>query len=926
VAGMPAQKISSVFTYICAVCFLGCTIVVFDIIVYYITAETVRQQLANKCFGIASSVAAILEENPAGYREFRETLDTESEYYIKTKRQIEKIRFDNINSITFLYVEVRVSENDMMYLLDGEKEGTEGFSPPGEINPLTVTRRRAYDTQSPSMGDFVSTIYGTLISAYAPIFDNRSGEFIGLVGVDISIEQYEVIMRKIFFLIAAGITIIVIMGAFIIWLGIARIQADRENIGKSDFLARMSHEIRTPLNTIIGMSELALQDADAPARMDSSFPEYLATIRQAGSNLLSIINDILDISKIESASFRLTVNPYMFSSLINNVINVIRVRFHEKPIIFLANIDAHIPNNLVGDEVRIRQILFNLLSNAVKYTEEGFIRFTVTCVFSGGNNITLKFEVADSGIGIREEDMKGLFGNFTRFDMERNRSIEGTGLGLAITNLLCREMRGEITVSSEYGKGSVFTVTIPQEYTGDDVVAAVENPGEKEVALYDERTLYADSVSATLENLGISVTRADNAEDFLAALERRRFDFAFMSSGIAERAIELVRDKKIPTSLALLANLEETFHFQGIQVVFMPAYAIPVANLLNGLKPEQGGRKSVVRFTAPDIRVLIVDDIMTNLKVTQGLLAAYKMQVDICDNGKNAIFKVKANRYDMVFMDHMMPGMDGIEAMTRIRALEGEYFKQLPVIALTANALSGMQEMFLSKGFNDYLSKPIEISKLNALIEKWVPKEKRRTVYDAEALPAARSMKFEIDGLDADKGLAMAGGSETAYREILELYCRDVEERLPALDDTRTFVINVHALKSASANIGADTLAAKALLLENAGKENDSGYISEHLPDFRQSLSTLAERITAVLRSDAKQPGESAEKTSGLDRETLLRLRGALERLEMGSVDLFLNEMLTAASGREHAILSKISDCVLMSEFKEAVTLIDSLL
>ncbi|MDR1048546.1 MAG: response regulator, partial [Synergistaceae bacterium] len=536
--------------------------------------------------------------------------------------------------------------------------------------------------------------------------------------------------------------------------------AEAASRGKSDFLARMSHEIRTPLNTVIGMSELALQDANA-RRADSG--QYLATIRQAGSNLLSIINDMLDISKIESANFQLTAIPYLFSSLIHNVINVIRVRFHEKPILFLANIDARIPNNLLGDEVRLRQILFNLLSNAVKYTEEGFIQLTVTGAFTGAGRIDLKFEVADSGIGIKEEDMKGLFGNFSRFDLERNRAVEGTGLGLAITKLLCRKMGGGITASSVYGKGSVFTATLPQEYTADGRVAAVENLDEKAVVLYDERPLYADSVAATLENLGVAVTRPNDAEDFWAALETGDFPFAFTSSGLAEQADALVRGKKKRTNLVLLADMEETFSHQGFPVILMPAYAIPVANLLNGVRTEQGAHKSVVRFTAPDIRVLIVDDIVTNLKVAQGLLAAYRMQVDTCSDGEKSILMVKDNRYDLVFMDHMMPGMDGVEAMTRIRALEGEEFKRLPIVALTANALSGMREMFLSKGFDDYLAKPIEITKLNALIEKWVPREKRRASDGTGDWPAARSLQ-EIDGLDAEKGLVRAGGDEMASR------------------------------------------------------------------------------------------------------------------------------------------------------------------
>jgi CheY-like chemotaxis protein len=640
------------------------------------------------------------------------------------------------------------------------------------------------------------------------------------------------------------------------------------------------------------MSELALQDSSGPA-----LPEYLANIRQAGSNLLSIINDVLDLSKIESGGIQLAPVSYRFSSLINNVINVIRVRFHEKPILFLANIDSPIPNSLVGDEVRIRQILLNLLSNAVKYTEEGFIKLTVTGTIVNGNTITMKFEVADTGIGIKKEDIKDLFGNFTRFDLQRNRAIEGTGLGLAITRNLCHAMGGDIAVSSVYGGGSIFTATIPQEYSVDTEAAVVEDPEKKKTLLYDERPLYGDSVFATLENLGVPVTRADSGEEFLAALETGGFPFALVSPGLVKQAVALVENEKIPTVLALLANLEEAASFHGIPVLLMPAYAVPVANLLNGVRTTQGSGRYLVRFTAPDVRILIVDDIMTNLKVAQGLLSAYRMQVDLCDNGRSSIAKVKAKRYDLIFMDHMMPGMDGIEALAHIRALEGEYFKQVPIIALTANALSGMEEMFLSKGFNDYLAKPIEISKLNALMEKWVPPEKQiKTSGSSMTEVSFTAGVFNgtlIPGIDIIRGLERYQ-SDLTYLDILRSYADSMPNFLETLrdaapDNLEIYAVTVHGIKGASYQICADEAGKQAEVLEFAAKAGDWERVEKNNGGLLETMETLLSALREFL-TRIEEKGDKPQ-LSAPDWELLDRMLAACKDYDITAMETILAEL-----------------------------------
>jgi CheY-like chemotaxis protein len=395
------------------------------------------------------------------------------------------------------------------------------------------------------------------------------------------------------------------------------LQSQSANAAKGLFLSSVSHEIRTPMNAIIGISELALREETSPA-----VSGYLKNIQHAGSNLLSIINDILDFSKIESGRLDIIKQAYNLDYFLSDVINIVRVRLDEKPLRFVVNIDDSLPTSLIGDESRVRQVLLNLLSNAIKYTQEGGLTFSVSGELLGSGIILMKFSVSDTGIGIKECDLNKLFSTFVQLDMEKNRGIEGTGLGLAITHKLCHMMGGNVTVESDYGKGSTFTAVIPQE---------IFDPTPIEGRVIDEIT-----------DGKFSDTRTSDAVSY---------------------------------------------------------------------------------FAAPDARVLVVDDVPLNLVVAEGLLSLYKMQIDCCENGIKAIELIKKNGYDMVLMDHIMPEMDGMEAVANIRGLGGEYTK-LPIIALTANAMTGMKNMFLENGFNDYLSKPIDVVKLDEVVRNWIPESK----------------------------------------------------------------------------------------------------------------------------------------------------------------------------------------------------------
>jgi CheY-like chemotaxis protein len=555
-----------------------------------------------------------------------------------------------------------------------------------------------------------------------------------------------------------------------------------------------------------------------------------------------------------------------------------------------------------------------------------------------GKQIWLKFTITDTGKGIKPEDQEKLFDEFVQVDTKKNRNVEGTGLGLAIVKRLCLAMGGDISMESEYGKGSVFTVIFPQGIESDAPFAAVEEPLQKKVLVYEDRDVYAESICWCLENMGVPHTLVTTLDDFTAALYREEWFFVFSGYDFHEK-IKTVMEKPgavfptgKPPSLALMTEWENDVFIPNVRFVSLPVQSLSIANILNGKADTRSYMDSfggdIVRLTFPGARLLIVDDIPTNLKVAEGLLAPYQAAVDTCQSGVQAIELVKQNNYDIVFMDHMMPDMDGIEATAAIRAWD----KQIPIIALTANAVSGMREMFIEKGFNDFLAKPIDVSKLDEMLGKWIPKDKRKRKIESEKVKNKNeeSSSFpDIPGVDTAKGIAMTGGTEAGYRTVLSLFRADAEERLPLLqtvpgaDKLPEFVTQVHALKSASASIGAAQVSAQAAELEAAGKSADLAFIQENLGSFAENLTELAKNIRAVLETNSEtDTAVSNEAEASLEAAALLRdLEDALVA-QKASSDILnildeLNEKPLAQKTKE--ALEKISFQVLMSEFDNAL-------
>ncbi len=697
-------------------------------------------------------------------------------------------------------------------------------------------------------------------------------------------------------MIRLGIGVVVVLGA----AAIARYRINRRNAARkkydstlaqletagrqnADFMSNVSHELRTPINMVIGISEVALEKELSP-----EIREDIQSIQMAGKRLSNQINNILDYTEIVEGTLTAAREAYMITSLLNDVITTTAMQNSRHQLEMVFDMNPKIPAVLIGDAEKISHVLKILLENSIKFTEEGGIDICIE-FRRESYGINLIIDVYDTGIGMTNSQITQMCDDFYQAESGSSRFAGGLGLGLPIAMGLLHAMGGFIHFDSKAQEGLQAHIVIPQEVEDDTPSMTISNVERLCVACYfrtekyscDEvRGYYDKMILHMVEGLGIEGYQAHNFDGLLKLQKNHNLTHIFIAQDEYEE--NSVYYEKLPDEIQVVVIADKEFVLRQnsrLLVIRKPFFALSVVNLLNGEAKENGFEEAQAAgrrpFSCVGVRVLVVDDEEMNLVVAKGVLGSYGIQVDTCLSGREAVERCKKDSYDIIFLDHMMPGFDGVETLRHIREINNGIYQDLPVIALTANTISGAREMFRNEGFTEFIPKPIERAVLERALRKVLPKS--CIVYNSEPVAlnlnkseepaqnetAADAARVEDDsplsieelvrfGINVKMGMEYCSDEEEFYLEMLKMFGSQYTEKRDELvslyesANWKDYAIKTHALKSTSLTIGAEELSDCAKTLEAAGKKEDVEGIKKNHPILLNLYEKVCKNINRL--------------------------------------------------------------------------------
>ena len=690
-------------------------------------------------------------------------------------------------------------------------------------------------------------------------------------------------------------------------------QVHREQKIKDDFMANTSHELRTPVNTIAGMCEILLQKS-----LPDDIHRGVLDIQMTSTELQNIVTDIMDYAALDSGKLELSPRPYNITSTLNDVMNRTVFDMKDKNLELIFDCDPNIPCLLEGDELQLRRVLNNLVSNAIKFTNEGGVIVKVS-YRPEDYGINLIISVKDTGSGLSLEEQDQITRGFYQTDSDRNRRNSGIGLGLPISTELIKKMDGFLTIKSQVGEGSEFSFAIPQKVLNDQPCISISHPGQIKLVWYYNPPLTVSSIrEAFMEQVdhfsdyfGIFAQRATSLEECKRRISQGQGVHLIIGQHeyMANKQFFDELSKTVP--VILIAKRNEALNpAPHIHVLYTPYNALMLAEILNGREQASATRKrEKKKFIAPTAKILVVDDNLMNLKVVEGLLRKYRVRLVAAYSGEDALNIVDSKDFDLVFMDHMMPGMDGVECFHLIRAKEDPYFAHVPIVALTANAITGSREMFLAEGFNEFVAKPIDTTHLDDVLRRFIPFEKQ--IYDddragatkEEIAKAAQEINYDnkteesskgaapettspaatetqevnaptpseegdpfdkLQGIDKDTAL-MYCGDLGDFKELAQIYCENGKDYLMDLQtsfdsmDLKQYSIISHTVKSTSKTLGALHLSDLAFAQEMAAKEERQDDVKAQHEEFKDEYSKVLKMLGEFVGLET--PAEEGEST-----------------------------------------------------------------